>query len=58
MVDNNEEDLNMPNMSRQKIVFVGDVSVGKTSIINRFVDNKFREGYEVNKNFKEALYRS
>jgi GTPase SAR1 family protein len=58
MVDTNEEDLNMPNMSRQKIVFVGDVSVGKTSIINRFVDNKFREGYEVNKNFKEALYRS
>jgi GTPase SAR1 family protein len=47
MVDSNEEDLNMPNMSRQKIVFVGDVSVGKTSIINRFVDNKFREGYEV-----------
>ena len=46
MVDSNEDE-NMPNMSRQKIVFVGDISVGKTSIINRFIDNKFREGYEV-----------
>ena len=35
------------NLNRIKIVFVGDVSVGKTSIINRFMDNKFIEKYEV-----------
>jgi small GTP-binding protein len=32
---------------RQKVVLVGDVSVGKTSIINRFIDNKFNETYNV-----------
>jgi GTPase SAR1 family protein len=35
------------NLVRHKIVFVGDVSVGKTSIINRFIENKFSETYEV-----------
>ena len=32
--------------SRQKIVFVGDVSVGKTSIMTRFVEGKFNETYD------------
>jgi len=32
---------------RQKIVFVGDVSVGKTSIINRFIENKYKDNYDV-----------
>jgi GTPase SAR1 family protein len=36
------------NLVRYKIVFVGDVSVGKTSIINRLMDNKFNETYDVN----------
>jgi GTPase SAR1 family protein len=35
------------NLVRHKIVFVGDVSVGKTSIINRFIENKFSENYDV-----------
>ncbi len=35
------------NLIRHKMVFVGDVSVGKTSIINRFVENKFNENYDV-----------
>jgi GTPase SAR1 family protein len=35
------------NLVRQKIVFVGDVSVGKTSIINRLNENKFKENYDV-----------
>lgn len=33
---------------RQKIVCVGDIAVGKTSIINSFLEVKFRETYEVN----------
>ncbi len=32
---------------RQKIVCVGDIAVGKTSIINTFLEAKFREVYEV-----------
>lgn len=32
---------------RQKIVCVGDIAVGKTSIINTFLEAKFRETYEV-----------
>ncbi len=31
---------------RYKIVFIGDVSVGKTSIMNRIVENKFKDYYE------------
>ena len=49
MVDNIEEEGASTSRARQKVVFVGDVSVGKTSIINRFIDNKFRDTYEVNK---------
>ena len=32
--------------SRHKIVFVGDVAVGKTSIMNRFIEGKFSETYD------------
>lgn len=32
--------------SRYKIVFIGDISVGKTSIIARFIENKFRDNYD------------
>jgi len=35
------------NLYRYKIVFVGDVATGKTSIINRLMDNKFSESYDV-----------
>ena len=35
------------SLLRFKIVFVGDASVGKTSIINQIMDNKFKEDYEV-----------
>ena len=48
----NEENLeNIANnsimMIRHKIVFVGDVSVGKTSVMCRFTENKFKENYDV-----------
>ena len=32
---------------RQKAIFVGDISVGKTSIISRFTEDKFKDIYEV-----------
>ncbi len=33
--------------SKYKIVFLGDQSVGKTSIINRFIYDTFEEVYQV-----------
>jgi len=45
------EDMSIDNSSlrsvRQKVVLVGDVAVGKTSIIYRFTENKFNETYDV-----------
>ena len=32
---------------RYKLVFVGDVAVGKTSVMNRFVNNDFSDKYDV-----------
>lgn len=53
MVDNIEdasiENSNSMSMIRHKIVFIGDVAVGKTSILNRFLEDKFKENYEVYK---------
>ena len=37
------------NVCRFKIVFVGDVNVGKSSIISRINDIPFKEEYEVKK---------
>ena len=34
---------------RYKIVFVGDINVGKTSVMNRFINNEFSGEYDVNK---------
>lgn len=55
MVDNldNIENVSIENsnsisLERHKIVFIGDVSVGKTSILTRFLDNKYKDSYEVN----------
>ena len=33
------------SMVRQKLIFVGDVAVGKTSIIHCLIGNKFKENY-------------
>lgn len=47
---NKEEDLNSSIMAiKYKVVFVGDICVGKTSIMNRFISNEFQEEYDVNK---------
>ncbi len=35
---------------RYKLGVVGDVGVGKTSIMNRFITDQFSEEYDVNKN--------
>ena len=32
---------------RYKLVFVGDVGVGKTSVMNRFITDQFSEDYDV-----------
>ena len=51
MVDNLEdvsiENNNSISMIRNKIVFIGDICVGKTSILNRYLEDKFRDNYEV-----------
>ena len=32
---------------RYKLVFVGDVGVGKTSVMNRFITDQFTDDYDV-----------
>ena len=45
---NISEDLGTSIISiRYKIIFVGDVSVGKTSIMTRIVTNEFKDKYDV-----------
>jgi GTPase SAR1 family protein len=45
------------NMTRTKIVLVGDIAVGKSSIIYRILENKFKDNYEVY-NYNIAIDRS
>ncbi len=45
---NTSEDLGTSIISiRYKIIFVGDVAVGKTSIMTRIVTNEFKDKYDV-----------
>ena len=45
---NNTDELgNSIMISRYKLVFVGDMSVGKTSVMDRFINNKFTGEYDV-----------
>ena len=45
--DSNEDSMeNSVSVTRHKIIFVGDAGVGKTTIINRLMDNPFIEEYE------------
>ena len=47
----NTEDLGSSIMTiRYKLVFVGDINVGKTSVMNRFINNQFSGEYDVNIN--------
>ena len=50
MVDQESHEDSVDNsisVTRHKIIFVGDANTGKTSIINRIIDNPFNETYEV-----------
>jgi GTPase SAR1 family protein len=50
MVDNKTETLNLDQsyaLTRQKLIVVGDVAVGKTSIVNSFLGLNFKDEYEV-----------
>ena len=46
------EDLGASIMAvRYKLVFVGDIAVGKTSVMNRFISDEFKTDYDVNKRY-------
>ena len=46
----NTEDLGSSIMTiRYKLVFVGDINVGKTSVMNRFINDEFSGEYDVNR---------
>ena len=47
MADDNTEGCNSIMMIRHKVVFVGDVCVGKTSVMCRFIENNFKDTYDV-----------
>ena len=44
--DSNDDSIDNSNLNRYKIIFLGDIGVGKTEIINRIVDNRFEDVYE------------
>ena len=43
-------------ISRYKLVFVGDMSVGKTSVMDRFINNKFTGEYDVKNIFLNLIF--
>ena len=49
MVEQSHEDSvdNSISVTRHKVIFIGDENTGKTSIINRIIDNPFNDTYEV-----------
>ena len=49
MVEQSHEDSvdNSISVTRHKVIFIGDANTGKTSIINRIIDNPFNDTYEV-----------
>lgn len=61
---NDDQSLDVSNIDaiRYKVVLVGDISVGKTSIMNRFFDIKYQDSYDptigVDYHLKELYYRS
>ena len=52
----NTEDLGSSIMTiRYKLVLVGDINVGKTSVMNRFIKDEFSGEYDVKKNFYQII---
>ena len=62
MNDDKSVDASSIDAIRYKVVLVGDVSVGKTSIMNRFFENKYAETYDptigVDYHLKELNYKN
>ena len=53
----NTEDLGSSIMTiRYKLVFVGDINVGKTSVMNRFINDEFSGEYYVNMSYIFNIY--
>lgn len=51
--------MTLPNsLAKYKLVFLGDQSVGKTSIITRFMYDTFDSTYQVNINFFSNFFYS
>ena len=44
---NTEDLVNSIMTIRYKLVFVGDISVGKTSVMNRFISDNYTSDYDV-----------
>lgn len=51
MTDTAEISNNSIMTVRYKMVFVGDVYTGKTSIMNRFISQEFSDQYDVTQNY-------
>ena len=50
MVEQESHEVSVDNsisVTRHKVIFIGDANTGKTSIINRIIDNPFNDTYEV-----------
>ena len=44
--DSNDDSIDNSNLNRYKIIFLGDIGVGKTAIINRIFDKPFEDVYD------------
>ena len=48
----NEADKEIKNINKYKLILIGNIGTGKTSIINRIVNNTYNDQYESTLSFK------